>query len=443
MKNINRLLFYTLLSGVLFSGCDELINQLSKVTDSNIEEVKSGKFEPGDTVRINGTYVDGNAVYLVDDASKLLINMPLDEENYIRLDPNSTEEYTNGVETGQIIEVKGVVVEFESEEDKINAEHIGKAYIIGLKVIEFPKIIGKADVDLTFLVPGISICEMNPVLCQKIGDVFKSDEYALLYSGGCNAANNHSRYWNDLKFMYLTLINKYDYDPDHIKVVYANGTASDTEMPVDYAASVSGLQNAIDELQTAIDFNDKLFVFTTNHGGGYDTGDSKNHGGISDSDGDELDVYSYDETMCRYNAALLSDDDFADMINSINAAQMIIVLEPCFSGGFLRDLSGENRVIMSAATEFQSSYARSGGAYDEFSYHFTSAVNGNDPDGNTIDADDDNDGRVSMLEAFTYAKNNDIKSESPQYEDDGDGVSTPTPSASGSGDGSFGSTVTL
>ncbi|MFB6317709.1 C13 family peptidase [Saccharicrinis sp. FJH54] len=443
MKQLYKVLSFLLLSGIVLTGCDELVSKLENVKDSTIKAVKAGETETGDTVRVQGTYVDANAVYLVDDASKLLINTPMDEESYLRLDPVSAETYTNGVETGQIIELKGVVVEFDSEEDKMNAEHLGQAYVRGIRVIEFPKVIGKTDVDLTYITPGISLCELNPVLCEKIGETLKADEYALLYSGGCNAANNHSRYWNDLKFMYLTLVNVYDYDPDHIKVVYAGGTAADSEMPVDYAATSTGLQNAMNELQADIDFTDKLFVFTTNHGGGYATSDSKNHGGLSDSDGDEFDAYGYDETMCRYNSNLLSDDTFAALIDNINAAQMIFVLEPCFSGGFIRDLSGENRIIMSAANSFQFSYARTGGAYDEFSYHFTSAVNGNDPDGNTIDADADNDGRVSMLEAFNYAITNDTKSENPQYEDDGDGLSTSTPSAGGGGDGAFGSNITL
>ncbi|MFB6340360.1 C13 family peptidase [Saccharicrinis sp. FJH62] len=443
MKPVHKFPAISIIFFLLLTGCDELLSNLENVKDTTIKNVKTGDIETGDTVRLQGTYVDANAVYLVDDASILMINTPMKEESYLRLDPGSVEKYSNGVETGQIIEVKGVVVEFDSEEDQINAEHLGKAYVRGLKLIEFPKITGKTDYDLTYITPGISICALNPVLCEKIGDTFKADEYALLYSGGANAANNHSRYWNDLKFMYLTLINVYDYDPDHIRVVYANGTAEDSEMPVDFAADIDGLDDAIDELNADIDFNDKLFVFTTNHGGGYLTSGSSNRGGVSDADGDENDTQSIDETFSRYNESSITDDDFADLINSVNAAQMIIVLEPCFSGGFLADLSGENRVIISAATENEFSWAMSGGAYDEFSYHFTSAVNGNDPDGNTIDADTDNDGRVTMLEAFIYAKDNDTTSETPQYEDDGDGVSTASPSETGSGDGQFGSTITL
>ncbi len=441
MKN-SVILVVGLLSVSVFTACDELLNQLENVKDTNISEVKTGSIEVGDTVRLEGTFIEGKVIYLVNDASIVLINTPMAEESYIRLDPGSAENYANGVTTGQVVECEGVVVEFDSKEDQINADYIGAAYLKGLKLIDYPKITGKTDYDLTWITPGISICDLNPVLCEKIGDIFRADEYALLYSGGVNAANNHSRYWNDLKFMYLTLVNVYDYDPDHIKVVYADGTAEDTEMPVDFAADVAGLDDAIDELSADIDFNDKLFVFTTNHGGGYLTSGSVNKGGVNDTDGDESDTQSIDETMSRYNDSRVTDDDFADLINEINAAQMIIVLEPCFSGGFLADLSGENRVIMSAATENEYSWAMSGGAYDEFAYHFTSAVNGNDPDGNVIDADTDNDGRVTMLEAFNYAKDNDSASETPQYEDDGDGISTSTPSAT-SGDGQFGSTITL
>jgi hypothetical protein len=61
--------------------------------------------------------------------------------------------------------------------------------------------------------------------------------------------------------------------------------------------------------------------------GGYLTSDGVNKGGLNDSDGDENDVQAIDETMCRYDSStLLSDDEFADLINSINAGQMIMVM---------------------------------------------------------------------------------------------------------------------
>lgn len=445
MKRNNIIISIIIISGLIFiAACDELLDIVDNTTHTTIEVVKTGGVDVGDTVRLEGTFIEGEAPLIVDEPMKLMRNTPLEEDSYIRLDISSLNEYADEITMGQIIEVKAVIIEFESAADRTNAELIGGAYLRGLKLIDKPSVKGETEVDLSWFRPIGSICQLNPQICESISETLKSDSYALLYSGGCNSASNYGRYWNDLKFIYLTLINKYSYDPDHIKVVYADGTQEDSEMPVDFDASATGLNDAFAELQAEVDFNDKFFVFTTNHGGGYLTSESANKSGLNDTDGDENDTESIDETMCRYNSAtLLRDDEFADLVNSINAGRMIMVFEPCFSGGFLADVSGENRVVMSAATENEYSWSYSGGGYDEFVYHFTSAVNGNDPDGNSVDADSNNDGVVSMLEAFNYASTNDAASETPQYDDDGDGVTTANPSASGSGDGQFGSTITL
>ena len=52
---------------------------------------------------------------------------------------------------------------------------------------------------------------------------------------------------------------------------------------------------------------------------------------------------------------------------------------------------------------------------DEYVYHWISAVAGEDPYGNSVDADYNSDGYVSMYEAFIYAEYHDACSETPQY----------------------------
>ena len=67
------------------------------------------------------------------------------------------------------------------------------------------------------------------------------------------------------------------------------------------------------------------------------------------------------------------------------------------------------------AASLESSYASGTINYDEFCYHWTCAINGEDIYGNNVDADTDNDGYVSMKEAYDYAVLNDDKPETPQY----------------------------
>jgi len=70
---------------------------------------------------------------------------------------------------------------------------------------------------------------------------------------------------------------------------------------------------------------------------------------------------------------------------------------------------GQERFIATAANAFESSYG------DTFSTLWISAVAGHDKGGASVDADTDNDGTVSMSEAFIYARDNDHESEHPQY----------------------------
>ncbi len=53
--------------------------------------------------------------------------------------------------------------------------------------------------------------------------------------------------------------------------------------------------------------------------------------------------------------------------------------------------------------------------YEEFVCHWTAAVNGETPDGTSVNADEDGDGQVSMKEAFRFARDQDRASETPQY----------------------------
>jgi protocatechuate 3,4-dioxygenase beta subunit len=54
------------------------------------------------------------------------------------------------------------------------------------------------------------------------------------------------------------------------------------------------------------------------------------------------------------------------------------------------------------------------GQYDEYVYHWTSAVYGETPGSASVNTDANGDGAVSMSEAHEYAKNHDSRDEHPQ-----------------------------
>ena len=91
-------------------------------------------------------------------------------------------------------------------------------------------------------------------------------------------------------------------------------------------------------------------------------------------------------------------------------------MEQCYSGGFIDNLQGNNRVIATACNCSETSSAMPPDYnYDEFVYYWTSAVAGETPDGTPVDADVNHDNFVSMSEAFNYASAHDTRPETPQY----------------------------
>lgn len=101
-----------------------------------------------------------------------------------------------------------------------------------------------------------------------------------------------------------------------------------------------------------------------------------------------------------------------------NDVKINIVMEQCYSGGFINTLSGINRTISTACSENEVSYSAAG-IYDDFVYHWTNAIAGITPNNVQVDADINKDGYISMEEAFTYAQTNDYNTfygaETPQY----------------------------
>jgi hypothetical protein len=228
--------------------------------------------------------------------------------------------------------------------------------------------------------------------------------YAVIISGGMDQYNNHVRYWNDCAFIYSTLINKYSFDKEKVYILMADGTSAaidrhllngtydsspldldgDGSNDIQYAATKNNISSVFNTLANIITSNDNVFVFTTDHGGS----------------GSSLILWG----------EVMTGTEFATEINKINTAESInIVMEQCYSGGYISALAGNNRVISTACSATELSYSMSNLLYDEFVYHWTSAINKSRPDGFVVNADANNDGKISMTEAFQYASSADTK----------------------------------
>jgi len=330
--------------------------------------------------------------------------------------------------------------------------------------------------------PIINLCSEDPSLCLE--STASPEKFALLYSGGATLADAKNRYWNDLAFMYLTLKSQYGYSDNNIVLIYkdgrqpkyANGTPfSSLQVDVDFAANTQGIEDAILFLQgeMAPFPNASLFVFTTNHGGGYRIASQEIKDGIFDAImGDEVPLEpaetaaalaesagttaagstAIDETIFLYRSPeiYISDDEWASKINSLvqvngTNKRLITVNQPCFSGGLLQDLRGPNRINISAAREGEYSYGLADGTFDDFSYHFTAALHGKYPTasgsalGYTIDPADG----ISILEAYWYAETYDQSAARCLIDDNNDGTGLQRPPSTPTTDGVLSSSTSL
>jgi len=235
--------------------------------------------------------------------------------------------------------------------------------------------------------------------------------WAIIISGGANQGNNHIRYWNDSSFIYKTLINYYGYNEDQIYVLISDGTnpAADrsdgTNSPADldgdgdddtmYPATLAYVDQAFAELATELSASDQLFIYTTDHGGS---------------------TSGWDVYLNLWNLEELSDDHLAELVDALPCETIIGCFEQCFSGGMTDDLEAEGRVIATAASYDEYSWAMGPDyIYDTFVYHWTSAVNWARPDGTPVNADTNGDTMISMKEAFDFAVANDHEEETPTY----------------------------
>ena len=247
-------------------------------------------------------------------------------------------------------------------------------------------------------------------MIKKPIKLLKQKRYAVLVSGGIDANHNYSRYWNDLSFMYKALKQKYGFSNDEIFVLYANGTHSPNEDldgdgvdDVDDAATKANLTTVMNFIAANIPIDGKFFFYSTNHGGS--------------SGGYNALLYLYGDEEWITDAA------FAALTKNIKCAEAIYVMEQCYSGGMIDNIlqaqtypcSNPKVVAMSAARYNEVSWgADTEGEYDEYVYHWTSAIFGKTPTGAAVNADTNGDGKVTVGEAHAYATSKDSRSEHPQ-----------------------------
>ncbi|MFW9990770.1 MAG: C13 family peptidase [Candidatus Odinarchaeota archaeon] len=337
----------------------------------------------GKTVTLEGYYVLGgsNKSLLLKEIDDFQQNAIIPTGRYMQLLGDVPKALTS--ETGSWIHVKGKVAWSNESKGEGGLQYLpgSSSYEVVTRHPSYAEFIYRFNINISRLPIGA--------------------RYALLISGGYYDAKAYSRYWNDLKQMYSILVDKYRYDSENIIVLYKDGIAEDSDMPVNNSANTVNFDAAFAYFNaTMTSGKDSLFIYTTNHGSA--------------------------SGLCLYYYETISPTHFADQLNTVLSAETIIVMEQCYSGLFIPALSGPKRIIMTAASSSESSWAcDTEGSYDEFVYHFMTAVNMETAAGASVTwHDTDSNGYISMREAFNYALVMDSRAEHPHYDDNGDGVGT-------------------
>jgi hypothetical protein len=374
------------------------------------------------TYQVEGIFVNDPVPMLLTDIDWFRVNTPMPDSVFIRLSGDIVSSIVSPPDT--LAKYFGNKVRMTVTIEKVT-DTLTESAAIRAIVVSRPRVL--QTLGMISPIGNLLLCESDSMMLCIGSTKEAASKVALLYSGGKDAEQAHKRYWNDLKFMYKTLKSKYSFSADNIVVVYKDGKAEDKEMAVNYAATSAGFDEAIKSLKDKIDVKSEFFLFVTNHGGGFDV---YNRGGLTDDNNDEAEITNKtDETTFYFGKAnTVRDDYFAQKINSLSFGQITAVYEQCYGGGFIRDLKGSKRVQLSASRESEESWGEQPAGFDTFCYHLTAALNKADHLGTAVDADTNNDNKVSILEAFLYAKGKDGQKEHPQLEDSGDGVSSESPS---------------
>lgn len=238
--------------------------------------------------------------------------------------------------------------------------------------------------------------------------------HAVIISGGRNKMHNHERYWNDCAFIYKTLRQDYHLPERNITLLMADGDDPATDMlkanatgfissPTDLdgdgqknlslAATLQNVTDVLAQLAMQLTPDDHLFLYIIDHG--------------------ELDTASGKAFVWLWDNQQLSSYQLAMMLSAFHVASMNILLGQCYAGAFATDLSATDRIITTACTADEQAWACSDKPYDEFVYHWTCAIAGHDEQGVTVNADTNDDGHITMDEAYSYALLHDNRPETP------------------------------
>lgn len=198
-----------------------------------------------------------------------------------------------------------------------------------------------------------------------------SAKYVLIMAGPTVGAENKATFRQWAFSLHDVLTRDYGYSAESIVLLHDQGSEegdAGANARVDGATDLAGITEAIETLKSKVKQGDQLTLFLIGHGSGAE-----------------------DESKFNIVGPDITGTQFAAMLDGFSEQDIVIVNTTSASYGFSASLSSEGRVVISSTRSPSEKFD------PVFSRYFIEALD-------QRNGDRDKNNRVSMLEAFNYAK---------------------------------------
>ena len=227
-------------------------------------------------------------------------------------------------------------------------------------------------VAVAFSLPAAAQNDYSAASSDYFVDKTDSSKFVLIMAGPTVGENNKLTFRQWAFSLHDILARDYGYSSESITLLHDQGRDGDEDKAaaarVDGAVDLAGITEAIDALQGQVKQGDQVTIYLIGHGSGTD-----------------------EESKFNIVGPDITGAEFAEMLDPFAEQDIVIVNTTSASYGFSASLSGEGRVVISSTRS-------SSEKFDPiFSRYFIEALD-------QRNGDRDKNSRVSMLEAFNYAK---------------------------------------
>lgn len=199
-----------------------------------------------------------------------------------------------------------------------------------------------------------------------------SSKYVLIMAGPTVGDENKATFRQWAFSLHDILARDYGYSSDSITLLFDKGQADESDAAanarVDGATDMAGITSALSTLKEEMSRGDQLTLFLIGHGSGAE-----------------------EEAKFNIVGPDITGNQFALMLDDFDEQDIVIVNTTSASYGFSASLSSEGRVVISSTRSPSEKFD------PIFSRYFIEALD-------QRNGDRDKNNRVSMLEAFNYAK---------------------------------------